>query len=113
MKMNFLSGNFVLTCLMKLKLKYFDEIYVTKEEYNFIKNGLQKIYDNKKLEITITDTFDTNYFKIEDIIVLNNISIEEVESKYIKNIPIYIRDILWDEFYMYEKIKTKVLKKRK
>lgn len=113
MRMNLLSGNFILSNLMKLKLKYFDETYITINEYDFIKNELQKIYNNKKLEIIITDTFDTNYFKIENIITLNNVSIEEVESKYIKNIPKYIRDILWDELYIYEKLNGKVLKKRK
>lgn len=117
MRMNLLSGNFILTNLMKLKLKYFDEPYITKEEYNFVKNVLRKKYDIEKLEIIITDTVDTNYFKIEDIITLNDISIEEVESKYIKNIPKYIRDILWNEFYIYKQIinnrNNKILKKRK
>ncbi len=104
MKMNFLSGNIILTFLLKLKIEKFGENFVTKEEYNLVKDVLQKKYDAEKLGVTITDAVDTNYFILQDVITPNNISINELENKYIKNIPNFVANILWNKDYVYNEL---------
>ncbi len=106
-EMSFLAGSFVIASIIKYKIKNFNESYVSLKEYNFIKDELQKEFENSNINLYITDVIDTRLFKLDGVILLNkenNADICEIEEKYIRGCPLSISTILWDEDLICEKL---------
>lgn len=106
-EINLLAGSFIIASIMKYKIKNFNESYVSLREYKFIKDELQKEFENNNINLYITDVIDTKLFKLDGVILLNkenNADIYEIEEKYIRGCPLHISTILWDEDLICEKL---------
>ena len=107
----FMEKSYVVAAILCIKNRKLKKEFVTIEEVNTISNLLQTKYNNKNLDVCITDTIDDEYFEvINDIIVINNKngftqqSIEQRYQGYITNIDILLT--LWDEEFITESLKS-------
>jgi len=81
MKSSFIESSYVVTHIFQVKKKYFNEYFVTLEEYHTVIKFLQQKLDYG----IITDKIDRNYFDVlTDIIVLQKgIDLIDIESIFI------------------------------
>ena len=61
----FIEKSYVIASIMQIKKEFLDEQFVTFAEANVIKRNLQNEFNNKSLNVCITDEIDPNYFSIQ------------------------------------------------
>lgn len=106
MSIYLMEKSYVIASIFKTKHLHFRESFVTLKECNVISVLLQKEYNNRNINVCITNDIDNNYFKVlNGIIVLNkdkNIDLQSIEQRYqgyIPNIDVLLN--LWnDEFIL-------------
>ncbi len=104
-----MDEGFVVATIMSTKEKHFGETFVTFRELNIIQSILQDEFNSKKLNVSINDNIDRDYFEVLDgVIVLNDercISFSKVVGKYIASCPsIDILNIVWNDEFIYKNI---------
>lgn len=114
----FISKDYLLVSILKIKNKYFHENFITYGEANVIKWKIQERINKNNIDVVITDQVD--YFIYDDEIFLN-VPLPEIEQQYmVLAMSLGIYDILYDEEFIMklcieikeEKIKNSYLKKR-
>jgi len=117
----FIEKTYIITVVLKNKIKYFNENFITHQELNYISNCIQSEFNKKYIKAIIIDKIDGNLFLTNDVITLNkqsNVSLEGIEKNFYCP-RIDILSILFDEKYICdnliqlrenEKIKTLIKK---
>ena len=106
MSIYLMEKSYVIASIFKTKHLHFRENFVTLKECNVISRLLQKEYNNRNINVCITNAIDNDYFKVfNGIIVLNkdkNIDLQSIEQRYqgyVSNFDILLE--LWnDEFIL-------------
>lgn len=100
MKTIFMPKTYVIASLMKIKKKYFNESFVTFKELNIISNKIQTEFNEQNINAIITDNIDKEFYKLEEVIVLNNTSLEEIETASYYCSSDEVMSILWSENFI-------------
>lgn len=107
----FMEKSFVIAAVLKTKQLHFGQNFVLLEECNVISNLLQKEYNKKYLNVCITDTIDSEYFKVEEGVIFINkergYDMESIETRYqgyCSNIDILVT--LWNDRFILEELKA-------
>ena len=97
----FMESSFVIASIISIKIKYFQEYYVTFQEINVIKEKLHKVYRDNNIGVVITDSIDKSCFDLGEVIVFNkknDIDLYDIEYRYKSYYPSKdIYNVLWDE----------------
>ena len=102
----FIEGSCLVSSIMNVKSKYFDENFVKSEEFHYIKNKIQGRINNSGLHCVITDLIDNIYFYIQDGIIIcnkkNSITVEDAIEHFEMYISSYeVEQIILDEEFIY------------
>ena len=92
----FITKGHVIASIIALKEEYFQELFVTFEEANYIMGEMQKIFNENGKEVIITDTINPEYFSIKNVFLPKK-EIYEIKDFY-SHIPnINILNVLWNK----------------
>lgn len=98
-KTQFLERTFVVLSIMNVKIKYFNEDFVTLSECNAVTKQLKSRLIESKIGIIITDEINRDYFDINGEIILKKVNIEDIQEANFIN-PI-IANVIFDEKFIY------------
>lgn len=110
MSIYLMEKSYVIASIFKTKHLHFRENFVTLKECNVISRLLQKEYNNRNINVCITNAIDNDYFKVfNGIIVLNKdkkIDLQSIEQRYqgyVSNFDILLE--LWNDEFVLKNLK--------
>ena len=109
MKTGFIEGSILLSSILEVKSKYFDECFVKNEEFLFVRERLHKMMNSLSMCYIINDRIDNIYYEIRDGIFLCNRKNSVTLNDVIEHFNMYINDynleqIIYDEEFIYNSL---------
>jgi len=94
-----LQIGYIADAIIQVKKSRFNEEFTTMEEFNIIKQVIQKKIEQKNLNVKFVDAFFKGYFDvIEDVIIKVDKDTESLKM-YISDTE--IKELIYDEEYIY------------